>query len=80
VAVQVVPVHDRSRSAFDLQRLGSTEVFEGIQKTASQVYAYDLAVIQWADGSADTRAGIPIRSGPRPGRRPTCISSARAAT
>ena len=50
VAVQVVPVHDRSRSAFDLLRLGSTDVFEGIQKTASQVYAYDLR-IQWADGS-----------------------------
>jgi len=50
VAVQVVPVHDRSQPAFDLLRLDSSDVFEGVQHSTSQVYAYDLRV-QWADGS-----------------------------
>jgi len=50
VAVQLVAVHDRSQPVLDLVRLGSTDVFEGIQRSASQVYAYDLR-IQWADGS-----------------------------
>jgi 1,4-alpha-glucan branching enzyme len=48
--VQLVAVHDRSQPVLDLVRLGSTDVFEGIQRSASQVYAYDLR-IQWADGS-----------------------------
>ncbi len=50
VAVQLVAVHDRSQSALDLGRLDSSDIFEGIQRSASQVYAYDLR-IQWADGS-----------------------------
>lgn len=50
VAVQLVAVHDRSQPVLDLVRQGSTDVFEGIQHSASQVYAYDLR-IQWADGS-----------------------------
>ena len=50
VAVQLVAVHDRSQSVLDLERLDSSDIFEGIQRSASQVYAYDLR-IQWADGS-----------------------------
>ncbi len=41
VAVQLVAVHDRSQSVLDLVRLDSSDIFEGIQHSASQVYAYD---------------------------------------
>ncbi len=49
-AVELVPVHDRALPAFPLERLGDTDVFEGITRAATRVYAYDL-VVRWADGS-----------------------------
>jgi len=42
--VEVVPVHDRSRPKFALERLGDTCVFEGLTRKAHAVYAYDLVV------------------------------------
>jgi 1,4-alpha-glucan branching enzyme len=48
--IRIVPAHDRSKPSFDLKRLGDTDLFEGVTRGASTVYAYDL-VITWADGS-----------------------------
>ena len=48
--VELVPVHDRKKPAFELVRVGETAVFEGVTSKATQVYAYDLA-ITWADGT-----------------------------
>ncbi len=48
--VRIVPVHDRTRPAFELHRIGDTDLFEGSTRGATSVYAYDLEVT-WADGS-----------------------------
>ncbi len=50
LGVELVPVHESDQPRFELQRLGETDVFEGVTRGATQVYAYDL-VITWADGS-----------------------------
>jgi 1,4-alpha-glucan branching enzyme len=50
VKVRIVPVHDRTRPAFELHRIGDTDLFEGSTRGATSVYAYDLEVT-WADGS-----------------------------
>jgi 1,4-alpha-glucan branching enzyme len=49
-AVELVPVHDRSLPAFPLERVGDTDVFEGVTRAAAKVYAYDF-VVRWSDGS-----------------------------
>ncbi len=49
-SIQVVPVHDRSRTPFALTRIGTSDLFEGSSNQSSHVYAYDLA-ITWADGN-----------------------------
>jgi 1,4-alpha-glucan branching enzyme len=48
--VRLLPVHDRSKPAFDLTRIEGTDVFEGVTRDASKVYAYDLE-ITWGDGA-----------------------------
>ncbi len=48
-SVDVVPVHEKTLPVLPLKRIGETDVFEGITRAASRVYAYDLRVT-WADG------------------------------
>jgi 1,4-alpha-glucan branching enzyme len=44
VRVELVPVHDRTKPSFELQRIGDTIVFEGTHPKVNAVYAYDLVV------------------------------------
>jgi 1,4-alpha-glucan branching enzyme len=48
--VRVVPVHDSKKLGFSLERLGDTDVFEGVCTAVAQVYAYDL-VVTYPDGA-----------------------------
>ncbi|MFM8357949.1 MAG: GlgB N-terminal domain-containing protein, partial [Verrucomicrobiota bacterium] len=48
--VEVVPAHDREQPAFELVRLGNTDVFEGVYRGTGHVYAYDL-VVRWTGGA-----------------------------
>jgi 1,4-alpha-glucan branching enzyme len=50
VKVEVQPVHEKDKPAFALERIGKTDVFEGLTKAADRVYAYDL-VITGKDGN-----------------------------
>ena len=42
--VEVRPVHEKDKPAFELQRVPNTDVFEGVTKAAKNVFAYDLEV------------------------------------
>jgi 1,4-alpha-glucan branching enzyme len=40
--IVVQPVHEKDKPSFELQRIGNTNVFEGVTQQAKAVYAYDL--------------------------------------
>jgi 1,4-alpha-glucan branching enzyme len=42
--VEIQPVHEKDKPAFELKRIPSSDVFEGVTKLANQVYAYDLVI------------------------------------
>ncbi len=42
--VEIQPVHEKDKPAFELQRIPNTDIFEGSTKAANKVYAYDLVV------------------------------------
>src|SRR5436190_4052028 len=42
--VEVQPVHEKDKPSFKLERIPNTDVFEGVTKAASDVYAYDLVI------------------------------------
>ncbi|MDD5139313.1 MAG: 1,4-alpha-glucan branching protein GlgB [Verrucomicrobiales bacterium] len=42
--VEIQPVHEKDKPRFELARIPNTDVFEGITKNATAVYAYDLVV------------------------------------
>lgn len=42
--VEVRPVHEKNKPTFELQRIPNTDIFEGVTKSAGDVYAYDLVV------------------------------------
>jgi 1,4-alpha-glucan branching enzyme len=42
--VAVRPAHEKQKPQFDLARIPSTDVFEGVSTGANQVYAYDLVI------------------------------------
>ena len=42
--VEVQPVHEQDKPSFALKRIPNTDVFEGVTKQASRVYAYDLVI------------------------------------
>ncbi len=48
-SVEIVPVHEKSIATLKLKRVGDTDLFEGVIRSMSRVYAYDLRVT-WADG------------------------------
>jgi hypothetical protein len=45
-AVELEPVHEKDKPSIALQRLGSTDVFEGVAPGADRVYAYDLLITE----------------------------------
>jgi len=42
--VEIQPVHEKTRPAFELKRIPKTDIFEGVTQAASAVYAYDLVI------------------------------------
>ena len=42
--IEVRPVHEKNRPAFELQRIPRTDLFEGVTSQANAVYAYDLVI------------------------------------
>lgn len=44
VRVEVVPVHEKAKPTFPLERVHEAGLFEGISKKTSQIYAYDLRI------------------------------------
>ena len=51
--IYVRPVHEKKRPHFSLARIPGTDVFEGVTKQASSVYAYDLVI---TDGQGQVRS------------------------
>ncbi|MBM3878867.1 MAG: 1,4-alpha-glucan branching protein GlgB [Verrucomicrobia bacterium] len=52
--VEVVPTHEKHQPSFPLERLHESGLFEG-QAPAERVYAYDLAITDYAGGRRTTR-------------------------
>src|SRR5512140_1758208 len=46
--VEVQPVHEKDKPAFELARVPKTDVFEGVTTGANRVYAYDLVITDLA--------------------------------
>jgi len=42
--IELQPVHEKNRPAFELKRIPDTDVFEGSTREANAVYAYDLVI------------------------------------
>src|SRR5436190_24222590 len=42
--VEVHPIHEKDKPSFKLARMPNTDVFDGVTKAASDVYAYDLVI------------------------------------
>ena len=42
--VEIQPVHEKDKPKFELKRIPNTDIFEGVTKLASAVYAYDLVI------------------------------------
>jgi 1,4-alpha-glucan branching enzyme len=53
--VEVQPVHEKDKPAFELKRIPNTDVFEGVTKLANSVYAYDLVITDHAGQVRRTR-------------------------
>ena len=49
VRVQAVPVHEPSKPAIQLERLGESDIFEGTNRGSENVFAYDL-ISTYPDG------------------------------
>jgi 1,4-alpha-glucan branching enzyme len=49
-SIELVPTHEKSRPAFKLKRAHEAGLFEGVNRKAQHVYAYDL-IVTWPDGS-----------------------------
>jgi 1,4-alpha-glucan branching enzyme len=54
-SVELQPVHEKEKPTLTLQRVGQTDVFEGVSKEADRVYAYDLVVTDGKGKVARTR-------------------------
>ena len=53
--VEVQPVHEKDRPAFELKRIPNTDVFEGVTTLANAVYAYDLVITDHQGQTRRTR-------------------------
>jgi 1,4-alpha-glucan branching enzyme len=54
-AVEIVPVHEKNRPGFKLNRLHEAGLFEGVTREADRVYAYDLVIIDHQGNRRQTR-------------------------
>jgi 1,4-alpha-glucan branching enzyme len=50
--IEAIPTHEKSKPRLKLKRLHEAGLFEGVAKTAAQVYAYDLSI---TDAQGNTR-------------------------
>ncbi len=53
--VEIQPVHEKSKPAFELKRIPKTDVFEGVTALVHSVYAYDLVITDQAGQTWRTR-------------------------
>ncbi len=53
--VEIAPVHEKNKPRLELQRIPNTDIFEGVTKDASKVYAYDLLITDKAGQTRRTR-------------------------
>ena len=53
--VEIQPVHEKDKPGFELKRIPKTDVFEGVTKLATAVYAYDLVITDKAGQTRRTR-------------------------
>jgi 1,4-alpha-glucan branching enzyme len=53
--VELAPVHEQDQPVIKLNRIGKTDVFEGVAPEASRVYAYDLVITDPAGQVRRTR-------------------------
>lgn len=53
--VEVQPVHEKHMPSFKLNRIPHTDVFEGVTRKASRVYAYDLVITRKSGPVVRTR-------------------------
>jgi len=53
--IEVRPVHEKNRPHFSLARIPGTDVFEGVTRQATAVYAYDLVITDKQGQARSTR-------------------------
>jgi len=53
--VEVQPVHEKDKPAFELERIAKTDLFEGTAQGADRVYAYDLVITDHSGNVRRTR-------------------------
>src|SRR5438105_6078352 len=53
--VEAQPVHEKDKPAIALKRIPKSDIFEGVSKEASRVYAYDLVITNKAGQTRRTR-------------------------
>ena len=53
--VEIQPVHEKDKPKFELKRIPNTDVFEGLTKAATKVYAYDLVITDHQGQTRRTR-------------------------
>ncbi len=53
--VEVQPVHEKHNPAFPLDRMSNSDLFEGVAKDSSRVYAYDLIITDQSGNVRRTR-------------------------
>ncbi len=53
--IEIQPVHEKKKPKFQLERIPNTDLFEGVTKQASKVYAYDLVITDHQGKTRRTR-------------------------
>src|SRR5262245_8343529 len=53
--VEIQPVHEKDKPAFQLERIPKTDIFEGTTKDFDRVYAYDLVITDESGNVRRTR-------------------------
>jgi len=55
--IEIVPVLEKNRPAFKLERIDDSGLFEGLTREAAKVYAYDLVIRDFQGNTRRTRDG-----------------------
>ncbi|HVU08819.1 MAG TPA: 1,4-alpha-glucan branching protein GlgB [Verrucomicrobiae bacterium] len=53
--VEIQPVHEKNKPAFELARIPNTDIFEGVSKKTNAVYAYDLVITDFQNQTRRAR-------------------------